>query len=102
MMVNVERSIRFSMMLYALLFVVLLLPSLAFAVQTQDHPLYIGIGSDPCVAAANCNTTDLMHTEQVTQDVIVYGVACFLFFFGFQVGLGFMLGAIHRQGGYRE
>ena len=62
----------------------------------------IGTDADPCVQAGNCNTVDMVQAQLVTQDVIVYGVACFLFFFGFQVGLGFMLGAIHRQGGYRE
>ena len=91
------KDFRFWMLLFVLCF-----PSLSFAVQGQGASLTIGMDSDPCVGAGNCNTVDMVQAQLVTQDVLVYGVACFLFFFGFQVGLGFMLGAIHRQGGYRE
>lgn len=101
-MENVERVSRLTFWLYGLLFVVLLLPSLSFAAQGQGVPLTIGADADPCVAAGTCNNVDLVQAQLITQDVIVYGVACFLFFFGFQVGIGFMLGALHRQGGYRE
>lgn len=88
--------------LFLLLLAVLLLPSITFAGQGQGVPLTIGMDADPCVAAGTCDNVDVVQAQLITQDVIVYGVACFLFFFGFQVGLGFMLGAIHRQGGYRE
>lgn len=87
---------------FLLLLVVLLLPSITLAGQGQGVPLTIGMDADPCVTAGTCSSVDVVQAQLITQDVIVYGVACFLFFFGFQVGLGFMLGAIHRQGGYRE
>lgn len=83
-----------------LLFAVLLLPSVSFAAQGQGVPLTIGADADPCVAAGTCTNIDVVQAQLITQDVIVYGVACFLFFFGFQVGLNFMFGAVHRQGGY--
>jgi len=41
-MENVERSTRYSLVLYALLFAVLLLPSVSFAVQGQGASLTIG------------------------------------------------------------
>lgn len=99
-MENVERASRFTFWLYGLLFFVLLLPSVSFAAQGQGVPLTIGADADPCVVAGTCNFVDLVQAQLITQDVIVYGVAGFLFFFGFQCGLNFMLGSIHRQGGY--
>lgn len=80
-----------------LLGLVLLLPSIN--VNAQQNPTLLGAGSDPCVTNGNnaCNSTDVVQALMMTQDVLIYGVACLLFFLGFWVGMGMMLGAIRRQ-----
>lgn len=95
MMQQLKRSWFFAL-LYVALLVVFLLPSLSFA---QQIPSLIGAGSDPCVEAGPnlCNNTDTVQALMVTQDVLVYLAAAFLFFFGFMVGIRLMLGAITRH-----
>lgn len=95
MMQRLKRS-WFPALLYVALLAVFLLPSVSFA---QQNPSLIGAGSDPCVLAGpnGCNNTDTVQALMVTQDVLVYLAAAFLFFFGFMVGIRLMLGAITRH-----
>lgn len=78
---------------------VILLSMIFFPLDAQalTSPYLIGNGSDPCVVANNCNTTNMVASEMITQDVILYCTAAFCFFFGFMVGIRMMLGNISRQ-----
>lgn len=63
----------------------------------QSNPTAIGPGSEPCITAGNCNFTDVIQSNLITQDVIVFAIGGFLFFFGFGQGVSMMLGSIQRS-----
>lgn len=77
--------------------------ALTFGVTFCDTPtnvvpaVTVGADSNSCFTKGSCNNNDVVNALTVTQDVLIYAAACLIFFFGFHVGMGLMLGAVRRQ-----
>ncbi len=61
-------------------------------------PVVVGSGADACLNSGNCTSSNVVSSNEITQDVIVYCAAALLFFLGFHVGNGIMMGSLRRQG----
>jgi len=57
----------------------------------------VGADSNTCFTKGSCNNNDVVNALTVEHDVIIYSVAVLLFFFGFHIGNGLMMGSIRRQ-----
>lgn len=58
----------------------------------------VGADSNNCLATSTCTNSDVVSAQIVTHDVLIYACAVLLFFFGFHVGNGVMMGSLRRQG----